>query len=94
MRYPTFFKPALPVTAADREWFAKNITGWGRLHSQLPGMTERQLLVAVLLELEGAKRPEIIGRCLRRFNRVRMQRELRELWAVAPKAGVRGRALA
>ncbi len=94
MVMPSFFRPALPITKADREWFAANVTSWTPLHRMLPRLTERQLLVVVLLEIEGNKRPEIIGRSLRRFNRVRMARELKELWTVAPRAGMRGRELA
>lgn len=93
-KLPSFFSLCHPITTADRKWYDGHCTGWTRLHSQLPNLTERQLLVVVVLELEGDKRPEIIGRCLRRFNRVRMARELRELWSIVPKAGVRGRALA
>jgi hypothetical protein len=60
----------------------------------LPKLTERQLLVTIMLEMEGLRRPEIIGRALRRFDKVRRERELKEFWRMAPKAGVRGGRLA
>ncbi len=94
MKLPSFFACALPITAEDRKFYEKNASCWARLHKQMPKMTERQLLATAAIELEGSKRPEIIGRCLRRFNRIRMDRELKELWNVAPGAGTRGGELA
>ncbi len=91
MVMPQFFRPALPITEKDRSWFESEITSWTRLHRIIKTLTERELLVVILLELRGGKRPEIIGRCLRRFNNKRVERELKELWSIVPKAGMRGR---
>ncbi len=96
-KIPPFLQAAGDITAKDRAWFDETVTGWNTVHAKITSFTERQLLVIVRLESEGKQRPEIVGRCLRKFNALRAERELKEFWAVFPGVGHRagsGRKLA
>lgn len=77
------------VSSADEAALSKIMGNWALLHRHFDMLSEDKCLKVIVLELRGKKRPEIIGRVKNLYNRLRHQRELSELWAVHPGAGVR-----
>ncbi len=88
--YPTWLKPGVKHTLEQKNKAIAASTNWIRLSREFPNLTEKELLVVIVLELNNRKRPEIIGRTRNRFLKVRAQREVEELWAICPGAGIRG----
>lgn len=85
---PPWLKPALPVTKEEREKFFKLTSSWVVLFRERRTLNELDCLKIIVVELEGKKRPEVIGRVRIWFNKHREHRELKELWESHPGAGV------
>ncbi len=88
--YPAWLKGGLKPNEEEKAFALVTSSNWIKLSNNLQLLTERQLLVIIVLELGGRKRPEIIGKTRNRFLKLRAQRELDELWKIVPGAGVRG----
>lgn len=96
MSFPPWLKHALPVSPEERARYTKLTSNWMSLFKARKTLTEIDCLKIVICELEGKKRPEIIGRVRIWFCKLREGRELTELWSFHPGAGVghQGRAAA
>ncbi len=85
---PPWLIPALPVSEEDKEKYTKMASNWMILFKNRSKLTELDCLKVIVVELRGRKRPEIVGRVRIWFSKLREGRELKELWASHPGAGV------
>lgn len=77
-------------TPAEVDHATRTSKNWLVLSKALPVLTERQLLVILVVELATKRRPIVLVRARNRFLTVRAGRELRELTGNFPElTGVR-----
>ncbi len=76
---PAFMRPAFPITEADKARLAPCMKSWMSMAHTLKTASELDILKMLVLELNGRRKPIIIGRCLGRFRTKRAQREDGEL---------------
>jgi hypothetical protein len=78
---PPWLTPGKEVAEARCTELKAIAQNWVKLFNARNGLSEKDLLTLICLELLGKKRPDIISRLKYWYNIRRHDREVKELWA-------------
>ena len=75
---PSFLR-GTTLSKQDKVHYGDLTSNWLKIHAKLHAFTEDELKKMILLEMAGSARFHILHRLKRRFDRVRGDRERREM---------------
>jgi hypothetical protein len=75
---PSFLK-GTTLDPQEREYYADLTSNWLKIHSKLHSFSEEALKKMILLEMQRGARLHILHRLKRRYDRLRGDRERREM---------------
>ncbi len=93
LNLPDWLKPGARLPGEESLRLTAITANWVRLFAARKQLTEIDCLRIIVMELNGRKRPEMIGRIKVWYDKLRSQREIEELWAVRPGAPILGQAV-
>lgn len=78
---PILFGNTLNIQPGESDRMVDACTNFLTLNEKIMGFSEREILVCIYLEKEGRNRLNILNRLYPRYNKLRQEREKREMYS-------------